>query len=121
MHDVVACSTQPGCLAQHVHDEERRNGALPEELLGRVIGIDGLDYATIDERARQGWRVRAAAAAPSIDAMTEGGLYIPMARVFEGQLSFICRNDPVPTQGTVIGLAAPSVQKELDDAGGAGK
>ena len=48
--------------------------------------------------------------------MTEGGLFIPLARVFEGQLAFICRNDPVPTQGTVIGLAAPSVQKELDDA-----
>ncbi len=95
-------------------NEERRNGALPEELLGRIVGIDGLDYATIDERARQGWRVRSAPATPSIDAMAEGGLYIPMARVFEGQLSFICRNDPVPTQGTVIGLAAPSVQKELD-------
>jgi hypothetical protein len=95
-------------------NEERRNGALPEELLGRIVGIDGLDYPTIDDRARQGWRVRSAPATPSIDAMAEGGLYIPMARVFEGQLSFICRNDPVPTQGTVIGLAAPSVQKELD-------
>ena len=95
-------------------NEERRNGALPEELLGRIVGIDGLDYATIDERARQGWRVRSAPATPSIDAMAEGGLYIPLARVFDGQLSFICRNDPVPTQGTVIGLAAPSVQKELD-------
>ncbi|MFW2334883.1 cation:proton antiporter [Ilumatobacter sp.] len=95
-------------------NEERRNGALPEELLGRIVGIDGIDYATIDERARQGWRVRSATATPSIDAMTEGGLFMPMARVFEGQLSFICHNDPVPTQGMVIGLAAPSVQKELD-------
>jgi NhaP-type Na+/H+ or K+/H+ antiporter len=100
-------------------NEERRNGALPEELLGRVVGIDGLDYATIDERTRQGWRVRSAAATPSIAAMTEGGLYIPLARVFDGQLAFICRNDPVPTQGTVIGLAAPSVQKELDGDPGA--
>lgn len=94
---------------------EQRSG-LPEELLGRIVGIDGLDYATVDERARQGWRVRSATAAPSITAMTEGGLFIPLARVFEGQLAFICRNDPVPTQGTVIGLAAPSVQKELDGA-----
>ncbi len=93
---------------------EQRSGALPEELLGRIVGIDGLDYATVDERARQGWRVRSAPAAPSIAAMTEGGLFIPLARVFEGQLAFICRNDPVPSQGTVIGLAAPSVQKELD-------
>jgi hypothetical protein len=95
--------------------EERRNsGALPEELLGRVIGIDGLDYATVDERARQGWRVKSSPATPSIAAATEGGLFIPIARVFDGQLGFICRNDAVPTQGTVIGLAAPSVQKELD-------
>ncbi len=96
--------------------EKRRNGALPEELLGRIIGIDGLDYGTLDERSRQGWRVRSAEAGPSIAASTEGGMYLPLARVFDGQLSFICRNDPVPTQGTVIGLAAPSVQQELDRA-----
>jgi len=96
--------------------ERRRNGALPEELLGRIIGIDGIDYGTIDERSRQGWRVRSADAGASIAAATEGGMYLPMARVFDGQLSFICRNDPVPTQGTVVGLAAPSVQKELDRA-----
>ena len=94
--------------------EKRRNGALPEELLGRIVGIQGLDYGQLDERARQGWRVRSTGADESIAAATEGGMFIPLARVFEGQLSFICRNDPVPTQGTVIGLAAPSVQKELD-------
>lgn len=100
---------------------EQRSGALPEELLGRIVGIDGLDYATVDERARQGWRVRSAEAAPAIAAVTEGGLFIPLARVFDGQLAFICRNDPVPTQGTVIGLAAPSVQKELDGVNVAAK
>jgi NhaP-type Na+/H+ or K+/H+ antiporter len=100
---------------------EQRSGALPEELLGRIVGIEGLDYATVDERARQGWRVRSATSTPSIAAMTEGGLFIPLARVFEGQLAFICRNDPVPTQGTVIGLAAPSVQKELDGTNVAAK
>jgi NhaP-type Na+/H+ or K+/H+ antiporter len=94
--------------------EKRSHGALPEELLGRVVGIKGLDYETLDERVRQGWRVRTAAADQSIAAATEGGLFIPLARVFEGQLSFICRNDPVPTQGVVIGLAAQSIQKELD-------
>jgi NhaP-type Na+/H+ or K+/H+ antiporter len=96
--------------------EKRQGGALPEELLGRIIGIQGLDYGTLDERARQGWRVRPSPADESIAASTEGGLFHPIARVFEGQLSFICRNDPVPTQGTVIGLAAPSVQKDLDKA-----
>ena len=94
--------------------ERQRAGALPEELLGRIIGIQGLDYGTLDERTRQGWRVRSSPGGEPIAAATEGGLYLPMARVFEGQLSFICRNDPVPSQGTVIGLAAPSVQKDLD-------
>ena len=41
--------------------ERQRAGALPEELLGRIIGINGLDYGTLDERTRQGWRVRSSA------------------------------------------------------------
>jgi NhaP-type Na+/H+ or K+/H+ antiporter len=94
--------------------ERQRNAALPEELLGRIIGINGLDYGTLDERTRQGWRVRSSPADEAIAAATEGGLFVPIARVFEGQLSFVCRNDGVPSQGTVIGLAAPSVQKDLD-------
>ena len=96
--------------------ERQRAGALPEELLGRIIGINGLDYGTLDERTRQGWRVRSSPADEPIAAATEGDLFVPIARVFEGQLSFICRNDPVPTQGTVIGFASPSVQKDLDQA-----
>lgn len=91
-----------------------KRGSLPEELLGRIIGIKGLDYGTIDERTRQGWRVRWSPADESIAAASEAGLFTPLARVFDGQLGFICRNDPVPVQGMVIGLAAPSVQKELD-------
>ncbi len=96
--------------------EKRRDGVLPAELLGRIIGIEGLEYGTLDERTRQGWRVRSSTAGEPIAAATESGLFLPMARVFQGQLSFICRNDPVPAQGTVIGLAAPSVQKDLDRA-----
>lgn len=94
----------------------RRDSGLPEELLGRIIGIDGLDYATIDEQTRQGWRIRPAPAGSSITAATEAGTFIPIARVFDGQLAFVCRNDAVPTQGTVIGLAAPSLQQELDES-----
>jgi NhaP-type Na+/H+ or K+/H+ antiporter len=90
------------------------NGALPEELLGRIIGIKGLDYGGLDERTRQGWRVRSAPADEAIAAATEGGMFVPIARVFEGQLAFVCRNDAVPTQGVVVGLASPSVQQELD-------
>lgn len=94
----------------------RRSGTLPEYLLGRVIGIQGLDFETLDERARQGWRVRSEEAGSSIAAATEGGMFVPLARIVEGRLSFICRNDPVPSQGIVIGLAAPSVQEELNGA-----
>jgi NhaP-type Na+/H+ or K+/H+ antiporter len=94
--------------------ERERSGAMPEELLGRIIGIKGLDYGTLDERTRQGWRIRSSPADEPIAAATEGGMFVPIARVFDEQLSFVCRNDPVPSQGTVIGLAAPSVQRELD-------
>jgi NhaP-type Na+/H+ or K+/H+ antiporter len=94
--------------------EREREGALPEELLGRIVGIKGLNYATVDERTRQGWRIRSAPAGEAIAASAEGGMFLPIARVLDGQMGFICRNDPVPSQGTVIGLAAPSVQQELD-------
>ena len=29
-------------------------------------------------------------------------------------MAFICRNDPLPVTGDVIGLAAPALQRELD-------
>jgi hypothetical protein len=94
----------------------RKGGALPEELIGRVVGIDGLDFATIDQRVREGWRVRTASGGGAIAAATEAGVFIPIARVFDGRLAFVCRHDGVPTQGAVIGMAAPSLQKELDRA-----
>lgn len=96
--------------------EQRRNGALPEELLGRIVGIKGFDYATLDERSRSGWRVRALAADPAIATAVEDDAFIPLARVFDGQLSFVCRNDPVPAQGTVVGLASPAMQHDRPNA-----
>lgn len=96
--------------------EKRRNGPLPEDLLGRIVGIEGLDYGTLDERTRQGWRVRSSPADPAINAAAEARLFIPIARVFDGRLGFVCRDDPVPSQGIVLGLAAPSVQQDLDRA-----
>ena len=95
---------------------KQRHGDLPEEILGRIIGIDGVDYATLDERTRQGWRVRSAPASTELKDATEADDFMPIARVLDGQLAFICRNDPVPSQGTVIGLAAPSVQQQFDAA-----
>ena len=96
---------------------KRRSGNLsvPEELLGRLVGIDGLSYSTIDERSRQGWRVRGAPSGAFIEAAFEDQLYIPMVRVDEGRMAFLCRNDPLPTEGDVIGLAAPSLQRQLDE------
>ena len=39
---------------------KRRSGQseIPDEYLGRIIGIDGLTYGMLDERSRQGWKVR---------------------------------------------------------------
>ncbi|MGB7879343.1 MAG: hypothetical protein WBL31_11315, partial [Ilumatobacteraceae bacterium] len=42
-------------------------------------------------------------------------LFIPMVRVADGRMAFLCRNDPLPTEGDVIGLTAPSLLKQLDD------
>ncbi len=95
---------------------KRRAGdpAVPEVFLGRVIGIDGISYATLDERSRQGWRVRGAPADDSIARAYQDGEFLPIARVVDGRLAFLCRNDAVPTEGDVIGLAAPSLQQRLD-------
>jgi hypothetical protein len=42
-------------------------------------------------------------------------LFLPLLRIVDDKLAFLCRNDPLPTEGDVIGLAAPSLQRELDD------
>lgn len=94
---------------------KQRQGELPEEILGRIIGIDGVDYGLIDERTRQGWRVRSAPASTMITTATEADEFVPVARVLDGQLAFICRNDPVPSQGTVIGLASAATQQRIDE------
>ena len=97
---------------------ERRSGSLsvPEEFLGRLVGIEGLSYSTIDERSRQGWRVRGTPSGPAIQAAVADELYIPLVRVADGRMAFLCWNDPLPTEGDVIGLAAPSLLRELDTA-----
>ncbi len=95
----------------------RRSGepSLPEEHLGRLVGIDGINYTTLDERSRQGWRVRGARGGELVQQATENDLFIPMVRLIGDKMAFLCRNDPVPTDGEVIGLAAPSLQRQLDD------
>lgn len=95
---------------------KRRSGdvAVPEEYLGRIIGIDGVTYATLDDRSRQGWKIVGAPAGDTIDRALADQLIIPIIRVEEGRMAFICRNDPLPTEGDVIGLAAPSIQREID-------
>jgi hypothetical protein len=96
---------------------KRRAGVetVPEEYLGRLVGIDGLTYATLDERTRQGWRVRGSGSGARIDDAVGEDRFIPIVRVIDGRMAFLCRNDPMPTEGDVIGLAAPSLQRELDD------
>ena len=91
------------------------DAAVPEEHLGRIIGIEGISYATLDERSRQGWRVRTARGGDTIQDAVDAKLFLPVLRIVDDKLAFLCRNDPVPTGGEVIGLAAPSLQRQLDD------
>jgi NhaP-type Na+/H+ or K+/H+ antiporter len=95
----------------------RRSGdtSVPEEHLGRIVGIEGITYATLDERSRQGWRVRTARGGDAIQAAVDEKLFLPVLRIVDDKLAFLCRNDPVPTAGEVVGLAAPSLQRQLDD------
>jgi len=95
----------------------RRSGdpSFPEEHLGRLIGIEGITYSTLDERSRQGWRVRTARGGQTIQAAIDASLFLPIVRIVDDKMAFLCRNDPVPTEGDVIGLAAPSLQQQLDD------
>ncbi|MDX2379084.1 MAG: sodium:proton antiporter [Acidimicrobiia bacterium] len=88
---------------------------VPEEYLGRVIGIDGITYRFLDERSRQGWRMRAAPCGPLVDASCAAGAFVPVVRVLDGRMAFLCHHDAVPATGDVVGLAAPEFQRRLDD------
>ena len=95
---------------------KKRTGhsAVPDEYLGRIIGIDGLTYTTLDERARQGWKVVGTAAGARVEHALEEDQFLPLIRIEEEEMAFICRNDPLPETGDVIGLAAPALQRELE-------
>jgi NhaP-type Na+/H+ or K+/H+ antiporter len=97
---------------------KRRSGetGVPSEYLGRQIGIDGVTYSTIDDRARQGWKARSTKAGPDVNTAVDDDLFIPLIRVIDEQMAFLCRNDALPVEGIVIGMAAPSFQRELDNA-----
>jgi NhaP-type Na+/H+ or K+/H+ antiporter len=97
---------------------KRRSGetGVPSEYLGRQIGINGVTYSTIDERARQGWKARSTEAGPDLNTAVDDDLFIPLIRVIDEQMAFLCRNDALPVEGIVIGMAAPSFQRELDNA-----
>lgn len=94
---------------------KKRSGdsAVPDEYLGRIVGIEGLTYATLDERSRQGWKVVGAAAGSRMDNALAEGLFMPLIRIEDGAWAFICRNDPLPITGEVIGIAAPSLHREI--------
>jgi NhaP-type Na+/H+ or K+/H+ antiporter len=94
---------------------KRRAGqnAVPDEYLGRIIGVDGLTYATLDERTRQGWKVIGSAADDVIVEAYAQDQFIPLARIEDGEMAFICRNDPLPSTGEVVGLATPALQKQI--------
>jgi NhaP-type Na+/H+ or K+/H+ antiporter len=87
---------------------------VPEEYLGRVIGIEGITYPLLDERFSRGWRMRGARCGPLIDEACAAGAFIPVVRVVDERMAFLCHDDPVPTEGSVVGLASPEFQRLLD-------
>ena len=87
--------------------------SVPEEYLGRVIGIQPITFAALDERTRSGWRVASVSGGSAVDTATGAGEFVPMVRVVDGKMAFLCRNDPIPTDGHVIGLAAPPFLERL--------
>ena len=95
---------------------KRRTGhsAVPDEYLGRIIGIDGLTYTTLDERSRQGWKVVGTATGSRMEHALAEGDFLPLIRIEDDEMAFICRNDPLPVTGDVIGLAAPTLRRELE-------
>ncbi len=95
---------------------KRRAGhsAVPDEYLGRIVGIDGLTYTTLDERSRQGWKVVGTATGARMEHALAEGEFLPLIRIEATEMAFICRNDPLPATGDVIGLAAPSLQREIE-------
>lgn len=94
---------------------QRRSGdaPMPEEYLGRVIGIEGITYAALDERSRKGWQMVGLTDPGRAGEAAERGEFLPIARVIEGRMAFLCRNDALPVEGDVIGLGAPDLVREL--------
>jgi hypothetical protein len=88
---------------------------VPEEYLGRVVGIDGITYRFLDERSRQGWRMRAVPCGPLVDESCATGAFVPVVRVLEGRMAFLCHHDAVPATGDLVGLASPELRHRLDE------
>jgi NhaP-type Na+/H+ or K+/H+ antiporter len=97
---------------------KRRSGqsAVPDEYLGRIVGIDGITYTTLDERSRQGWKVVGAPAGAMVENAVESKEFLAFVRIEDSEMAFICSNDPLPEVGDVVGLAAPSFQRTLEAA-----
>jgi NhaP-type Na+/H+ or K+/H+ antiporter len=97
---------------------KRRSGqsAVPDEYLGRIVGIDGITYTTLDERSRQGWKVIGASAGEMVERAVESKEFLAFVRIEGTEMAFICSNDPLPEIGDVIGFAAPSFQRALEAA-----
>ena len=89
------------------------NTAVPEEYLGRIVGIDGLTYSSLDDKTRQGWKIVGTSANSRLSSAVDDGEFLPLMRIEDGEMAFICRNDPLPDVGDVIGLAAPELHRRL--------
>ncbi len=89
------------------------NSQLPQELLGRVVGMEGLSYEQVDEKVRLGWRVRAVDAGADAAAAIKGGDLVPIAQLANERLNFVCRNDGPPSQGIIVGMVSPTHLERL--------
>ena len=90
--------------------------SVPEEYLGRVIGIQPITFASLDERTRSGWRVASVSGGSPVSDATADGEFMPMVRVVDVRMAFLCRNDPIPSDGHVIGLApSPDRRQTIGD------
>jgi NhaP-type Na+/H+ or K+/H+ antiporter len=87
--------------------------SMPEELLGRQLGLGGLTFAQLDERYGQGWRITGADDTGAIAEAVELDQFVPLAHFDGGRVSFLCRDDPLPSGGEVLGLCAPGVPARL--------
>lgn len=92
--------------------EPSESSALPEEMIGRIVGAEAPTFGELDEKARMGWRIKSVDAEEAAELVMLG-LLVPLARKNQ-ELSFVVKGSSVPTTGVVIGQVSPEVSVDID-------